>query len=392
MANGFGTNALKPGALIQSDPISDAAQAVKSELVKIGFRYSLEQNIMMAAESNRVQGDPVTSAYAHDFFGNWTIFEADEFGGTCGWLTYKATGASGLGVNLDEQSIRSNIGAVVSPNNNYHGVEYAIEQCAWAQSFIDGEFVFMIGQVNQTNYLDINRYANSSHGQFVNSALVNSMVIPAPGNNLGVNLQWQPTDGFYMMLGVGPNNQGPGDNPWREVSADNVSYCSEFGFIFKDVCGLGQGVYRIQPFLATANGDAGGGVAFNLEQQLGSRSPLGVFARAGFGDNATAKVPGAVKTQVSTGIALLSPFIEREDRDYFAQANNDFAGVGFVWTQPAVGPGQFHSDEYALEFTCAFQLTATATLQPDLQFVWDPINNPDGGPSTVFQLQLNIAW
>jgi carbohydrate-selective porin OprB len=103
-------------------------------------------------------------------------------------------------------------------------------------------------------------------------------------------------------------------------------------------------------------------------------------------------VPGAVKTQISAGLALLSPFIERKDRDILSQANDNFAGIGFVWTEPAEASGQFHSDEYALELTCALQLTPTATIQPDLQFVWDPINNPDGGPSTVFQIQLNIAW
>jgi carbohydrate-selective porin OprB len=395
LANRFGTRALKPGALIGSDPVSDAAQAIKSELARVGLRYSFDQAIVLSSMSDRTQGDSVIGAYAHDFFGNWTIFEGDEFGGTCGWVTAKTVGAIGLGVDLDEQNVRSNIGALVSPNNNYHSVNFAFEEVAWAQSFVDGEFVVMVGQVNQTNYLDINRYANSSHGQFMNAALVNSMVLPAPGNNLGVNVQWQPADGLYLMFGMGPNNQGLGDNPWRDVSADNVSYVGELGVVVPDVCGLGPGTYRVQPFIATFDGDVGGGVAFNVEQQLGAESPLGFFTRVGFGDDVTGSVPGAVKTQVSAGLALLSPFVQREDRDYFSRANNDFAGIGFAWTQPVEvtgATGQFHEDEYALELTCAIQLTPTTTIQPDLQFVWDPINNPDGGPATVFQIQLNIAW
>ena len=31
-------------------------------------------------------------------------------------------------------------------------------------------------------------------------------------------------------------------------------------------------------------------------------------------------------------------------------------------------------------------------LQPDLQIVWNRAHNPDPGPATVFQLQLDIAW
>jgi hypothetical protein len=128
------------------------------------------------------------------------------------------------------------------------------------------------------------------------------------------------------------NNQGLGQNPWRDVSADNTSYVGEFGLVLHDVGGLGPGTYRVQPFLATAQGEMGAGIGFNFDQQLGKESPLGVFARAGFGDDETASVPGAVKSQVSAGLALLSPF---QSSGMFSQVNDDFAGVGFVWTQPA---------------------------------------------------------
>lgn len=389
MANRFGTNALKPGALIASDPISSAAQAIKTEAAKIGLRYSLDQTLVVSSMSNRVSGDQTIGAYAYDFFGNWTIFEGDELGGTCGWLTTKVVGDVGLGVDLKGQSPRSNIGAISSPNNNYRSTTGAMEELAWAQSFADGRFIAMVGQINQTNYLDINRYANTAHGQFLNSALSNSEVLPAPGNNLGINVQWQPVETFYAMFGFGPNNQALGASVWRDVSADNVSYVGEIGFVLHDVWGLGPGTYRAQPFVATVNGDTGGGVAFNVGQQLGVNSPLGCFARVGFGDDVTGSISGSVKTQVTAGLAMLSPFGER---GFFSSPNDDFAGMGFVWSQPVDTPGLDHQDEYALELTCAIQLTPTSTIQPDLQFVWDPINNPDGGPATVFQIQLNIAW
>ncbi len=31
-------------------------------------------------------------------------------------------------------------------------------------------------------------------------------------------------------------------------------------------------------------------------------------------------------------------------------------------------------------------------LQPDLQVVWNAAFNPDPGPSTVFQMQMILAW
>jgi hypothetical protein len=38
------------------------------------------------------------------------------------------------------------------------------------------------------------------------------------------------------------------------------------------------------------------------------------------------------------------------------------------------------------------QVTPTAKLQPDLQIVWNPVHNPDLGPATALQLQLDFAW
>jgi hypothetical protein len=203
--------------------------------------------------------------------------------------------------------------------------------------------------------------------------------------------QWQPCDSFYAMFSAAANNQLLGENPWRDLSTDNMSYVGELGFIVPHLGGLGPGTYRLQPFMATVGGDTGGGVAFNLEQQLGASSPLGVFARVGVGDSVTARVPttSGVRAQAAAGLALLSPFARSGT---FSKPNDDYAAIGFVWSQVGDESAQFHRDEYGLELTAAFQLTPTMTIQPDVQFIWDPVNNPDGGPSVVAQLQLNITW
>jgi carbohydrate-selective porin OprB len=304
-------------------------------------------------------------------------------------LSAKAVGDFGLGADLDDQSPRANIGAASSPNNNYRHNHIGVQEMAWAQSFFDGHFVAMAGLINQTNYLDINRYANSAHGQFLNSALVNSQVLPAPSNNLGLNFQWQPVDGFYAMLGLGPNNQQLGQNPAHDVSNENFSYVGELGLVVSDLWGLGQGTYRLQPFTATFDGKSGNGIALNLEQQLGAGSPLGAFARVGVGDHVTGSIPGGVQAQASAGLAMLAPFGQRGP---FSYHNNDFAGIGFVWSEVVDDPTFEHRNEYGVELTMAIQLTPSATIQPDLQFVWDPVSNPDSGPAIVAQIQLNIAW
>ena len=64
-----------------------------------------------------------------------------------------------------------------------------------------------------------------------------------------------------------------------------------------------------------------------------------------------------------------------------------------MWSQPsAVNEPAAHSNEYGFETTYVLQLTPLATLQPDLQVIWNPANNPNADHNIIFQLQLNLMW
>jgi len=239
--------------------------------------------------------------------------------------------------------------------------------------------------VNQGDYLDANTYANTGRRQFLNSALINSMVMPLPAYNFGVNLQWQPTDEWYGMLGLTMGNARAGSPPWTDFSAKHWSALGEVGYAPDDLVGLGPGVYRVQPFLAQAGGPTQGGLCFNIQQQLGRQSPLGYFARFGFGGG---DVTGGASAQVGTGLVMVGPL---KHAGLFPRLNNDFLGVGFVWSRPSA-TRVANRNEYVVETTYALQLTPTTKLQPDLQVIWNPANNPTIARAVVFQLQLEVAW
>jgi carbohydrate-selective porin OprB len=268
--------------------------------------------------------------------------------------------------------------------------------------------------VSQGNYFDANTYANSGRGQYLNSALVNSMVMPLPSYNLGGNLQWQPLPDWYAMLGYSVGQTPAGQLPWTDFSWNNWSLLGEIGFAPKDVLGLGPGVYRIQPFVAqvtrmaqttytftapgttnstsvtldsSTNTPVQAGLCFNLQQQLGQDARFGWFGRFGFGGS---QVSAGAAAQIGTGIGMRGPL---EYAGLFPSRGNDVAGVGFVWSQPSwsAGAPAYHN-EYVLEAGYVLQLTPFARLQPDLQVVWNPAYNSTASHALVFQLQLNIAW
>lgn len=385
--NLWGGSELQPGAIIPSDPISSAVEALKRELAHHGANFSLYQNFSMGAVSRPISGQEVIAAYSFELLGTLSLFRSDALGGTDAWISAELDGGQGLGVDWTQQSPGDNIGAMTETDYAWWGRDIFIAQLAWSQSFLDGRLVVVAGVVDQTNYFDTNEYANSGFGQLQNAALVESQVFPMTSNTLGFNLQWQPEEWLYLMLGVGSNTLGGGRAFNGDLDPRDLSMLGEIGFVLPDAAGLGRGTYRIQPFAAVVDGDAGGGIAFNLQQQLGRSSPLGAFARLGVGTETTAIVGGAV-AQASGGLVLQSPFAPSGP---FSAANDEYAAIGFKWTRAPSTPPSLHRDEYALECTYAMQLTPTATLQPDLQFVWNPADSPRDF-AVVFQLTMSLRW
>jgi porin len=384
----FGNTAIHPGPLIPSTPIEVAAQRGKYWLSEIGLRYSLAQTFTFVSMSDVMQGDNVLGFYTFDFAAKWAVFSTAD-SSMASWISAQIEAKTGLGSAGDTQSAGSNLGMITEPTSIWSGVNgFRIPELAWQQSFRHGEIVALAGMVSQGNYIDVNSYANSGRGQFLNSALINSMVLPLTAYNPSVNLQWQPHDDWYAMFGASAGASLPGSAPWADFTWDYWAAPWEIGYAPDDVLGLGPGVYRIQPFVAQAGGPTQGGLCFNIQQQLGQHAPYGWFGRFGFGGS---EVTANASAQIGTGFVMKGPLAHA---GLFPSRKEDGAGIGFVWSQPSAAGSTpvVHENEYVVEAGYVLQLTSTAKLQPDLQIVWNPAYNPDAGPAVVFQFQLDIAW
>jgi porin len=384
----FGNTAFQDGALIPIEPQSLLAQKAKYALSDIGLRYTLWQSFTMVSMTDVASGSGALQYYTAAFLGKWAVTEVTN-AGRAGWISAEANVQLGLSPASRAQRPQDNLGTIANPVANVYGPNGAwLSELAWQQSLAGGQVVVVAGLVDQSNYLDANNYANNSYGQFLNSALVNSLVLPLTYNNLGLNLQWQPTEAWYAMFGMGANNQLPHTSPFAELSFNNWSYLLEFGLTPKDVLGLGPGNYRLQPFIATVDGVTQEGIGLNIGQQLGTNSPFAWFGRFGVGGSQVT-LNGAA-TQIATGFALEAPL---KHAGLVPKLSNDYLAAGFIWSQPSAAfKPAAHTDEYGFETTYVLQLTPMATLQPDLQVIWNPASNPDAQHNIIFQLQLNLTW
>ena len=337
--------------------------------------------------SDVAQGNSNLGNYNLDFAAKWTVFDAPD-AGTAGWISMQMEYQAPLGSSSQEQTVKSNVGTLTNPNGFWSSHEgFRLPELAWQQSFLAGHMVVLAGVINQGNYIDANKYANSGRGQFMNSALINSMVLPLPAYGYGVNLQWQPSNDWYTLFGYSVGSSSPAYAPRTDFTWETWSLEWEVGYAPGDFLGLGPGIYRIQPFLARSGDAVQGGLSFNLQQQLGPHSPFGWFGRFGFGGS---QVSGGAKAEVGTGFVMQAPL---KYAGWVPQLTNDLLGMGFVWSQPsATTKTVYHNNEYVFETFYTLQLTPTSQLQPDLQVVWNPAFNPDPGPAVVFQFQFILKW
>lgn len=381
-----GNTALRPGALITSTTDAEWIQAFKYRVSDYGLNYSLVQTVTWLTMDGAQSGDPSMGFYTFDWFSKWTVYSTAH-GDEGGWLSSQVKVLEGFG-STRSRTVPRAIGSLVNPASLWtgrNGVE--VSEMAWQQSLDEGRVVAVAGVINQSNYLDLNTYANTARGQFLNSAFVNSMVVPLPAYSPSVNLQWQPRSSWYVMNGTSIGGIGAGRLPWVGWDDRSWSSVTEIGYVAKNVLGLGNGVYRVQPFVAQAGGDVGAGVGLNFQQRLGANTPLGWFGRFGFGGVSGAS---SAANQVATGMILQAPL---KHLGLITEQPNDGMGLAVCWSDPfrptGAGPVQ---DETAIELGYCFHLTPLVRIQPDVQFVIDPAYNARRETAVVFQLQLDINW
>ncbi len=379
---------LQSGSVFPDPVISNFLQSVKTSASNVGVRYRIQQGFTYIGLGGVASGSSQLAYWSFSLRAVVAILSAPKSGVGL-WLTAESSGHLGLDAVSAAQLPRKNLGSIVNPAGAIGGPNgIALRQLALQVSLADGKFVLLAGVINQGRYLDRNIYADTARGQFLNSALVHDAVLPLAGRNLGLLAQWQPTKLFYVMFSMSANNQKTGHSALDNLSLDDISYIMELGLTPQDVLGLGPGVYRVQPFLSSVGGKTQPGVGIDLQQRLGKDSPFGYFARFGVG-GATTTLYGAA-LQFGTGFSVRGPLAKL---GLVPRLTNDYAGVGFVWSQPnASRRPAVHFNEYGVEFMYVLQLTRTLTVQPDFQVIQNPANNPKSDTARIFQLQANLIW
>lgn len=380
-----GNTCIEPCRFIGQDGVSAAAQKIKAGLSRIGLQYDLTLSAEYAGIAPRTRGRRNEFVSSNNSVtGTWFLLKKSD--GSQGlFLTFEADWGPGINFNERKSSVQGSLGSLSNPQGCLRGGNGVyIPNLALGYSLFKGKWLGMAGTLDTSNYLDQNAYSASWNGNLMNESFNLNPCLPLESANWGYLTAWQPHKNFYAMYATTGCNGKTNHNPFPYISRDAWVHISEFGYICEDFFGLGAGTYRFQYTITRYKGETGSGAALNIQQQLGRESRLGFFTRCGFMDEDAATV-STVRATATAGLVLQAPF---RSHGWGSAANNDQIAFGFLWERAAESEKPFvHHDEYGLELTAVVQLTPTFYLQPDVQYIFNPVQQTDRSGAFVFQLQ-----
>lgn len=380
-----GNTCAEPCDIISEDALSTEAQRLKTILSRYGLQYNLTLSANGTALPQSFRGQR-RHFLSFNNVANVTWFLAKDCDDSKGiFLSFEADWGQGVRFSERRKSAQTSIGTLSNPQGSMrggHGV--FIPNLALGFSCFDGQWVGMIGTIDTTDFLDQNAYSASWSGNLTNESFNFNPCLPLEWGNWGYMSAWQPTKNFYTMYATTGCNGKINHNPFPYISSKAWVHVAEIGLITEDFLGLGPGIYRFQYTITRYLGENGSGAAFNFQQQLGHESRLGFFTRCGVLDEDAAAV-NDVRACATAGLVLQAPFCSS---GWGSKANNDQVAIGALWERAARSAKPYdHKDEYGLELTAVVQITPTFYLQPDVQYIFNPVHSTSRDGALVLQLQ-----
>lgn len=380
-----GNTCAEPCALVSEDFLSTAAQKVKHGLSRVGLQYTLTMSANYAGMAPRPRGQQ-TDFMSFNNVLNAMWFLAKDCDNSQGiFLSVEADWGQGANFSERRKSVQQSLGSLSNPQGCIRGGNGVfVPNLALGYSGFDGKWVMMAGTIDTTDFLDQNAYSANWNGNLTNEAFNFNPCLPLEWANWGYLSAWQPCRSFYAMYATTGCNGKINHNPFPYISSNAWVHIGEMGFIREDVLGLGPGTYRFQYTITRYRGETGSGAALNFQQQLGRTSHLGFFTRCGVMDQDAATVSN-VRACATAGLVLQAPF---RKQGWGSLSNNDQLALGFLWERAAASERPYvHKDEYGVELSAVVQLTPTFFLQPDVQYIFNPIHETDRSGAFVMQVQ-----
>ncbi|MGI9368043.1 MAG: carbohydrate porin [Ruegeria sp.] len=336
--------------------------AWKDGLAEDGFRFNLDY-LALGQTTDADLGTGEAASGIARFYGSW---QATEHGS----LTFKIEHRHSY-TDVAPQFLGLDGGALSITGTAFNDNGLLLTNLFWNQRAADGSWTFQIGQIDVTDFVDIYGLVSPYSG-FQNLSFNTNPTINTPNQGLGLAGGIKLGSNFYAVGSLADANADPSD-PNFDVFSDGdlfksleLGYTSGFDRIYFD---------NIHLTLWHADAAEDGsrpedyGAAFSAAWLLDNTWMP--FFRAG-----TSKGTAALyERSVSAGVG------------YYGR-NTDLAGLGLNWAQ-ARG---IDDDQFTLEAFYRFSISPGLQITPSVQFISNPLLNPDQSSIALFGLRTRIVF
>jgi porin len=356
----------------QSKGALESFQAWKKELEgRTGLSFGFDDQVQyLGTNSDRSPSDAVSNVFR--FYGTWTAVGRGT--PNDGALVFKVENRSAIGSNISTQALGPSLGYAGLFSTTFSDAGWVLTNFYWRQRLLNNRVSFVVGQLDVTDYVDVNNLSNPWTG-FTSQAFEQLPTFPAPSQGLGAALQWRLNEQWAVLGGFADANADAAD------PIGSAQGFFETGETFKHLA-IGWSPnwddrfdQAVQLTLwqvddrETAGVEGGQGVAFAASTRVDQWRP---FLRAGYAEGGGTFLDRAIS--VGTG--------------YDALGGRDLAGIGMSWGR---APGNSR-DQYTVEAFYRFDLTDFLQVTPEIQYIVDPANDLTADDILVLGFRLRVAF
>lgn len=332
----------------------------------IGLELSMDYSVVYQAVTNSAN-EPQAASGIYRFYGEWPLSRIND----SSTIIFRIENRHRIHTPIAPSEFGRRFGAETDTACTFNDINWALTNLYFQLKFANGNGVFLIGQLDTYDYVDLYSMADPQK-TFLNFAFHNGPSMFDPEQGIGAALHYFVIDNFYVMGGINDANGDP-TNPNLDVFSDFETFkFVELGWV------------------PTRDDDRYDGVNFTVwqvDQRKCENAPrdYGVLASISwvFDD---VWLPflrvGWSKDQVADYNRSLSAGLGR------VWHNKDLVGFGFNWNSPSE---QDSNSQLIFELYYRLQVSRYFALTADLQYIDRPSLNKDTPNNVVFGLRGRIA-
>jgi porin len=357
--------------------------ATKQEMLEQhGLAYGLNFSTLYQSASESLGDDEAWGGIVQ-IPVSWTVLNRGE--NNTGTIVFKAENRSKVSTDLAPQDLGiQGIGAASVVGTQFSDKDWILTNLFWQQSLQEGRMKFVVGHIDNTDFMDTYGLVNPQKA-FMNLSFSTNPTIGVPDQGFGTGFGSLLGDKFYVaasLMDAAGDPENAGDSIGQFFDEGEYFKHIEFGYtrspdrIYFD--NIHVVYWESDEQTETTGEPEGSGWTLSYARFIDDKYMP--FLRIGDSDGGGGAL---LEKMVTVGLGI------------YSSDTNHLFGIGISYGEASEDPiGGFGSDldpQYTAEVFYRFQLSQHFAITPDLQWIVDPVLYPEEDSIYVAGVRVRLS-